>query len=161
MVPFIKTYLKQFCVSKCACGWTPGSPFLHRRQLYPAVESGVIAADKMRAVLSWKNRPNQRFGCYQTDVGSSGLQLLLALKAFLTHAYISGCFNETWWGVKNSVLLAGHRQRVLPYTVSIIYVSFFLLTGVLFVHSADLWRGSESTNADEFELPWAVAQSTL
>lgn len=29
-------------------------PLLHWRQLYPAVESGIIAADKISAVLSWK-----------------------------------------------------------------------------------------------------------
>lgn len=30
------------------------SPFLHGGQLDPAVESGIIAADKIGAVLSWK-----------------------------------------------------------------------------------------------------------
>lgn len=31
-------------------------PLLHRRQLYPAVESGIIAADKISAVLSWRKK---------------------------------------------------------------------------------------------------------
>lgn len=33
---------------------TKDLPLLHWRQLYPAVESGIIAADKISAVLSWK-----------------------------------------------------------------------------------------------------------
>lgn len=59
----------------------PGSPLLHRRQLYPAVESGIVAADKVGAVLSCRNRQNQRLG-----------QLWLptaALQALLKHAYVS------------------------------------------------------------------------
>lgn len=31
-----------------------GSPLLHRGQLYPTVESGIITADKISAVLSCK-----------------------------------------------------------------------------------------------------------
>lgn len=36
-----------------------GSPLLHRGQLYPTVESGIIAAHKISAVLSCKTDINQ------------------------------------------------------------------------------------------------------
>lgn len=34
-------------------------PLLHRRQLYPTVESGIIAADKISAVFSCKTDRQQ------------------------------------------------------------------------------------------------------
>lgn len=124
---------------------TPGSPFLHRRQLDPAVESGIIAADKICAVLSWKNKRNQRRSnrLWQFWVPTA------ARKAVLKQAYISEDVLMKPDEVLRILLCWLDKGRESYRTKS----PFFLLTGVLFVHSADRSRGCESTNAYEFELP--------